>query len=80
MSALTLYKKHSKSALIEMSAKVMADPQNKNMSGGIYLHTPSARKLMGEIDRAIAFHMDDDRTKSGNPVACAGYSGRNTNR
>jgi hypothetical protein len=80
MSALSLYRKHSKAALVEMDALVFADPVNKNVSGGLFLHTPKARKLLAHIGQAIAFHMDDDRTETGRPVPCAGYSGRMSNK
>ena len=80
MSAYALYKKHSKAELIALDLQVSADPKNKNTSSGIFLHTPTARKLLENIDRAIAFHMADERSKVGSPVPCAGYSGRMTNR
>lgn len=80
VSAQALYKKNSKAELVEMDSRVTSDPKNKNVSGGIFLHTPSARKLLNDIGRAISFHMDDERTKAGNPVPCAGYSGRMSNR
>lgn len=80
MSAVSLYKKNSKAELIAMDAQVTADPKNKNTDGGIFLYTAPARKLLADIGKAIAFHMEDDRTNAGKPVPCAGYSGRNCNK
>lgn len=80
ISALALYRKHSKAVLVELDAEVSAAPANKNLAGGLFLHTPAARKLLANIGRAISFHMEDDRAKAGNPVPCAGYSGRRSNK
>ena len=80
MSAISLYKKHSKAELVAMDGQVSADPKNKNVAGGIFLHTPAARRLLNDIGQAITFHLADERTKAGNPVPCAGYSGRKSNK
>lgn len=80
MSALSLYKKHTQQELIALDEATSADPANQAPAGGIYRHTPKARKLIADIAQAITWHMADAREAAGNPVKVAGYSGRKSNR
>lgn len=79
MRALTLYKKYTKQELVQMMSDITNDPLNKS-TNSIFMYIPSACKKLSDIAQAITYHMDDDRTKAGNPVLCDGYSGRNSNR
>lgn len=80
MSAISLYKNHSKQELLDMDSRVMADPASKNPAGGVFLYTPKVRTLLANIAQAITWHMEDQRKKDGNPVQTAGYSGRMSNK
>jgi hypothetical protein len=57
--------------------EISTNPDNQETSNdSIYVLTPSARKKLNAIAQAIAWHMEDEREKSGNPVPVSGYSGR----
>jgi len=54
--ALRLHEKHSKDELVQMQRDVLADPQNRNPSGGVYVLTPKAAKLHEDLGWAIYWH------------------------
>ena len=79
-TAVSLYKRHSKAALLQMQQAISEDPASKATGGGLFLHTAPARKKLDEVASAITMHMADDRAAAGRPVPTCGYSGRQTNR
>lgn len=81
MTALKLYRLHTKAELIEMARRLAEDAENHAPPGAsVHLLKPSARKKLTAIDQAITWHMEDDRKQAGRPVPVCGYSGRQTNR
>lgn len=82
MSAIRLYQRFDKPALVAMSQALDADPANRPdpALGSIYLLSPAARKQSAAIAQAIAWHIEDERKVAGCPVPVAGYSGRSSNR
>jgi len=81
-SALVLYRRHTKSALLDLMQKLDQDPESKMPpgAGGIHLLTPKARRLSTALAQAIAWHMEDERNAAGRPIPTCGYSGRQSNR
>lgn len=80
MSALSLYKRHDKGALLALQESVCADPANRAAPGGLMIYTKEASKKLADIAQAITWHMADDREAAGRPVRADGYSGRQSNR
>lgn len=60
-AALNLYKRKSQAELLAMQEAIHVDPACKNLSGGIHLYTPKARKKLADIAWAISYHLDDKR-------------------
>lgn len=79
-SALALYRRYDKAALIAQMSGVESDPANLQPGPSIHLLTPAARKRSAAIAQAVAWHMEDERKTAGRPVPTCGYSGRQTNR
>lgn len=61
---LALYKRHSMEELGSMQRAIHADPACRNLSGGIHLYTPNARKKLEDIAWAIRYHLDDKKEKA----------------
>lgn len=61
MNAITLYRRHDKAALLAMQAAIMADPDSRNTSGGLYIYTPAARRKLDAIAVAITMHEAEDK-------------------
>lgn len=66
--------------LIAARQAIEADPKNLMPKGSFYRFTPAARRRLNQIDWEITENMRRARAEAGNPVACDGYSGRQTNR
>ena len=79
MRAYKLADNYTMTELLALQAKTEADPVNKNTGGGIYLYSPSARRLLNDIAQAITWKMAEKRISEGMPPIVAGYSGRNCN-
>lgn len=81
-AAIKFYNKHSKIALIDLAKTIEESEENREPpeSDSIYELKPAARKTLQAIRQAIAWHIEDERNRSGNPVPVCGYSGRKTNR
>lgn len=80
MSALTLYKKHDKAALLALQERVCAEAANRAPPGGLMLYTKEASKKLADIAQAITWHMADEREAAGRRVPTDGYSGRQSKR
>lgn len=80
-TALNLYKKYTKSELVDLARAIEENKDNHELPDvGIHTLNLNARKKIAAINQAIAWHLDDDRNRSNNPVPTCGYSGRTTNR
>jgi hypothetical protein len=66
--------------LLELMAKVEANPANAMPSGSLYRFTPAARRKLDAIQRQITHNMAMKRAAEWRPVVADGYSGRQSNR
>ncbi len=79
-TAASLYRQHSKAALLQMQQGISDDPANKETGGGLFLYSAPARKKLSAVATAITMHIADERAAAGRPVPTCGYSGRQTGR
>ena len=56
-AALNFYKRKSKFDLLAMQEVIHADPVCKNLTCGIKLYMPKARKKLADIVLAISYHL-----------------------
>lgn len=78
MNPVKLYEKYSIPELQEMEKKIKEDPKNQ-LTGQIYLYTPSARKKLDAIAWAITYHLKDARIARGEFIREDGYTGKKRN-
>jgi hypothetical protein len=65
--------------LQELRVAIESAPENQS-GGGLFLHTPHARRKLEKIAEQITHNMAMKRKAAGNPVKVDGYSGRKQNR